>query len=303
VKNIRIIQKKLLRIYLFPLVLILSLLFTQPVYAKIVISDYPQKIEVNKEFTVEVKLSGLKSPVHFLSIVFKKMSNGHYFGQTKNGEDWIEAESVNCKNFPRIEVKEGSWSGKLTGRVIFGEKDYDNSLGDYILKILKYTDACDSPTYSPSPSDDLLVTLFSNEPPPTSIPTVTLTPAVKPTVKPTHTPKPLPTDKPVQSKTVTATIVVTTSIKTTAQSVSTDTKIKEEQKTTIAKDGTEDVLGEAISEATGQSEKTLAASYRGATSRLPIIILVLSGLIFIGGGIFLSIRQINKNSGKSDLFP
>ncbi|MCJ7740280.1 hypothetical protein MUP32_03100, partial [Candidatus Microgenomates bacterium] len=157
--------------------------------------------------------------------------------------------------------------------------------------------------YSPSPSNELLVMFFSNDPSPTSEPTITLTLAVKPTVKPTHTPKPLPTDKPVQSKTVTATIVVTTSIKTTAQLVSTDTKIKEEQKTTIAKDGTEDVLGEAISEATGQSEKTLAASYHNTTSQLPIIRLVLSGLIFIGGGIFLSIKKINKNSGKSDLFP
>ncbi|MCJ7740475.1 hypothetical protein MUP32_04125, partial [Candidatus Microgenomates bacterium] len=154
-KNNRIIQKKLLRIYLFPLILILSLLFTQPVFAKIVISDYPQKIEINKEFTVGVDLSNLSDQVHYLSIAFQKEKGDYYFGQTKNGEDWIEAEKNNCKNFPqvaRIEIKEGSWSGQLTGRVIFGEKDYDNSLGDYILKVLKYTDVCDSSTYSPSPS-------------------------------------------------------------------------------------------------------------------------------------------------------
>ena len=131
-----------MKLLFWVLLVVCYLILSKPIFAKIELLDYPAKIEINKEFTVSVNLTNLSDPIHFLSIAFQKKKGDDYFGQTKNGESWVEAEKANCKSFPQIEVKEGSWSGKLTGRIIFGEKDFDNSLGDYTLKVIKYTDSC-----------------------------------------------------------------------------------------------------------------------------------------------------------------
>lgn len=190
----------------------LLFLFQRHVFAKIEILNPPVKIEIKKEFELEVLLTNLSAPIHYLSIALHKKSGDSYFGQTKNGENWIEADNANCKSFPQAQINESSWSGKLTGKYFYDEKDFDNTLGNYILKVLKYTDSCNSP----DSSSDIVVELFDPNPPPTSTPTPNPTNTPVPTTKPSNTPIPTsaikPTATPIKKATPTSSKKVTSGV-------------------------------------------------------------------------------------------
>jgi hypothetical protein len=257
------------KLTIFISIVILLLILAKPVFAKIEINNFPNKIEVNKEFEIAVSLSNLSDPDHFLSIALHKESGNPYFGQTKNGDNWIEADDGNCKNFPKITVAEGSWSGKLVGKFFYDEKDFDNSLGNYILKVFKYTDSCNK-----SYSDDLSVELFDPNPPPTSKPTTV--PTAKPTSSSSDTSAPSATSQPPNSPTPTKKPVIKT-----------PTPIETEAELTVEKEepqGT--VLGE-----------TATQSAAGRNSQISVILL----LLLIGGGtscivaaIIISYKQIRR---------
>lgn len=264
--------------------------FIPPVFAKIELSDYPVKIEINKEFTVSVDLTNLSDPVHFLSIVFQKKKGGDYFGQTKNGESWVEAEKANCKSFPQAEIKEGSWSGRLTGRIIFGEKDFDNSLGDYILKVIKYTDSCNT-----SPSNELPVTLFSTDPPPD---TPTITP--KPSPRPNNTPHPSSTPK-LPKNTSVPTVKVIPSATQSLSALVADTRSIGNSQLSLATDSQKaEVLGEEeIQPTEDKKEKDVSPSTNKQFSLPLLLMLIFGGTVCIGGAVWTSIQKIKKQ-GKID---
>ncbi|HUV42588.1 MAG TPA: hypothetical protein VMY36_01635 [Patescibacteria group bacterium] len=110
------------------------------VLAKIEITDSPHEIGINEEFTVRVRLTKI-SGSHYLGIGVHKEAGQEYFGLTKNNDNWVEMEDNNCADFPLVVVNGEIWENNLTGKIIYGEKGFDGSLGEYILKIIKYTEA------------------------------------------------------------------------------------------------------------------------------------------------------------------
>lgn len=253
---------------------ILSLTFSPPAIAKIELSNTLVKIEIDKEFELGITLSNLTDPIHFLSIALHKSSGDPYFGQTKNGDSWIEADDGNCKNFPQVTITEGSWSGKLKGKINYNEKDFDNSLGNYILKVIKYTDSCNK-----SASDDLSVELFDPDPPPTAVPTNI------PTSIPSSTGIPSSTSKPQAS----ITKYTSPTVKLTALSKSVGT--------TTAGTVLGDTSAPGITNAPTKEE--LVADTRKKT--LPVFALIfISGLVLIGAAVAVSIRQIKKTKQENN---
>jgi len=250
------------------------------------IKSGPEKINLDEEAEIEVAfISTQKKTTYYLQTAFTVSGKTEYFGYTQKNDGSWHKYNESFDNFYQITTnEEGSWSGKLKGKPDIEDKDFKGS-GNYLVKIGRYTSSGKSHDWSDNSWDIEIIG------PPATV-TPTKIPTVKPTVKPTHTPKPLPTEKPTQKTVATAT--VTTAPSKAISQVITNIIVNNEKETTVAGRENDKVLG---------SESTSAASYRGATSRLPIIILVLSGLIFIGGGVFISIKKINKNSGKSDLFP
>lgn len=250
--------------------------------AKIEINNSPSKIEINKEFVLDVALSNLSDPTHFLSIALHKNTGDSYFGQTQNGDKWIEADDNNCKNFPQVSVAEGSWSGKLKGKINYNEKDFNNSLGNYILKVFKYTDSCNK-----SSSTDLSVELYDTNPPPTSTPT--LKPTSIPTSTPPNSPVPSATAKPQNSPTA---YVAVTTAKTITNSPSiklTDTIHPTDEKSQGI------VLGEVVEPSITKTEQKQSLVATAKKNTLPIFALLFgSGIVFIAGAVVVSIRQIKK---------
>lgn len=179
-------------------------IFCTPVVAKIEIEELPERIEIGKEFEVKISLGNLSDKNHYLGIYFHKNSGDKYFGQTKNDNHWIEAQDSNCKSFFPADVMEGSWSGKLTGRIIYNEDDFDNTLGNYSIKIAKFTDSCNK-----SFSDAKIISIFDSNPPPINIPSPTNNP---PTITKTKTTLVSPTNKPTLVPTKNPTLVSPTEI-------------------------------------------------------------------------------------------
>ncbi|MBI2611228.1 hypothetical protein HYW54_00590 [Candidatus Gottesmanbacteria bacterium] len=239
------------------ILLAISLLFICKTYAfaKIEVLNPPTKIEINKEFELEVLLTNLSAPIHYLSIALHKKSGDSYFGQTKNGESWVEADDSNCKSFPAATINESSWSGKLTGKYFYNEKDFDSTLGNYILKVIKYTDSCGK-----SLSDDLNVELYDPNPPPTSTPTPNPTNTPVPTTKSSNIPVPTSTIKP------------------------TTTPVKKITSTSIKKVSPGVVLGKTI-----DLTPTEIPSNSNSNPPIAFILIGLGGTLLLGAGIYTAV--------------
>lgn len=253
-------------------ILIFEILFVVPVFAKIEVNNSPSKIEINKDFELDVALSNLTDPTHYLSIALHKNSGDAYFGQTQNGGNWIEADDGNCKNFHSATISEGSWSGKLKGKINYNEKDFDNSLGNYLLKVFKYTDSCNK-----SASEDMTVELFDPNPPPT------VTPSPKPTVISTNAPAPTVTAKPANSPT----IYISPTIKKAIPTITNTENISSGE-----------VLGETSNPTVTPDEVKPTTVSETKNKSFPVFGLLLGGgILFIAAAIVISVRQI-KNSQK-----
>ncbi len=260
------------------------------------IKSGPEKINLDEEAEIEVAFSSSqKKTIYYLQTAFTVSGKTAYFGYTQKNDGSWHNYSESFDNFFQITTdEEGSWSGKLKGKPDVQDNDFKGS-GDYLVKIGRFTSSGKSHDWSDNSWDIEIIA------PPATL-TPTKIPTVKPTVKPTNTPKPIMTKEAVQNKTVTSATVVTVPIKTISQLNPTDSIKMEEQKTTIAEDKTENVLGEVISEATDQSEKKAIENFGNGIPKFIIIFLIISGIILMIGAVFLSIRQINKQSGKSDFF-
>lgn len=260
---------------------------SQSVFAKIEVNNYPSKIEINKEFEIDVVLSNLTDPTHFLSIALHKNSGDPYFGQTQKGDNWIEADDSNCKSFPGVTISEGSWSGKLKGKINYNEKDFDNSLGNYILKVFKYTDSCNK-----SDSNDLTVELFDSNPPLTATPVPTNTPGPTsvPTSTPTNTSVPTANSKSQNSPTV----YMSPTIK---QTVPTITYIKSNNNLVASENASSGAfLGETSDPTVTVEEEKHSSAASSAKNSFPIFaFLIGSGVVLIGTAAVLSARQIKNN--------
>lgn len=240
-------------------------------YGKVEILDHPDKIEIGKEFELSVSLSNLSDPLHYLSISLHKKSGDSYFGQTQNRDNWIEADDANCKSFPSVAVSEGSWSGKLKGKVFYSEKDFDNSLGNYILKLIKYTDSCNK-----SYSDDVSIELFDPSPPPTATPTII--PSNTPKL-PTSTPQPTVTKAPTNSPALTR--------------INSPTP----KKANIFITSKLNVLGDETSTAThplhtlSESSPSVTPVFESIAKKdiLPLILIGTGGALLLGGAIYAGI--------------
>lgn len=165
-------------------------LFPHSALAKIEIIDYSQEIEINKEFIVEVLLTKITGS-HHIGLGLQKKSGAEYFGLTWGGHDWVEMEDSNCADLPLIAAIEGSWSGQLKGKVIYDEEGFDNSLGNYFLKVVKYTTAsCGKGGKSKSYSDGVNVVLLDPNPPPSAPSSSIPSPASTSSPKPSPSPSP-----------------------------------------------------------------------------------------------------------------
>lgn len=285
-----ILKKSAIIIFFLPF----YLFSLRPALAKIELTDYPTSICIDKEFKIGMALSNLSDPVHYLSVALHKKSGDAYFGMTKNGDNWIEADKNNCKNFPQISVVEGSWSGKLIGRIVYNEKDYNNSFGDYILKVIKYSDSC-----SESSSKEVVVNLYDPNPP--SI-TPTNPPSATPTHKPTSTPKATSVSKPSSTPKPQIKATANTPVVPINTPVVLLTSNLFDKSIQISSPGsqTDEVLGEFTSEEIMSGGEIGEATKAGSKSNYPILaILLVGGLVCFLAAAVISIRQIKNREIKN----
>lgn len=155
------------------------------------------------EVQVEVTVDGLKSCQDgrcYLLAGFQKASGKQYFGETKNHvEEWIPYQSSFEKeyiqeNFFYFEPVDGSWRGSLNIRFNPEDSRYEG-LGEYTLKVWRYTGGGKSSAGEAETMVQLNASLSS--------PTPTLTPT--PTTAPTPTRTPTPTKTPTPTRTPTPT--------------------------------------------------------------------------------------------------
>ncbi len=101
------------------------------------ITNIPSTITAD-QFDLDVTISGASAGTNYLRLDLYKSNTTNYFGETFNGTDWY-SESDYTKYFP-ITIQSGAdWSGQIQGR--FGNPNstqYD-SMGQYKLRIRRYT--------------------------------------------------------------------------------------------------------------------------------------------------------------------
>lgn len=168
----------------FLVALVATFLFLpKKIFAKIEITGYPQEIEIDKEFAIGVRLTNL-SGSHYIAIGIHKEAGKEYFGLTKNNNLWVEMEDDNCANFPLAVVNDEIWDEDLIGKIVYGEEGFDGSLGNYTLKIIKYTEASCLNGKSKSYSDGVTFSLIDlASPSPDSI-SPTLAPSFQTEINP-----------------------------------------------------------------------------------------------------------------------
>lgn len=276
-------------IFYLPILLIFFFPFSvKGVFAAIEVSQPPTEVEIGKEFNINVLLTGI-SDSHRIGIAIHKSEGDSYFGLTKSDDQWVEMEDENCDSLPLATAQESSWSGQLVGKIIYGEKDFDGSLGGYILKVVKYTQSsCDDGGQSKSYSDGVTVNLIDLNPPSTPIPPTPL-PTAEPTVvppadtptpePPTSTPAPTSTPRPTATPTIKPTPTLGISLEPT--------------------DNLEPDLGptEALTkkEILGLSEEgkgNEASPSSKITKRIPWfpVLAIVAGIFFIGFSIFTFLK-------------
>jgi len=159
--------------------------------------------------TVDVLLTctGCTSDSYLRGVYFPGGSS--YFGYTKtNDGSWINAPGGECVKYFKVasaDLKEGTWSGKMTVKPDSGSSFF-TSPGEYLFKVGRYTASCSTPVWS----TETTIAITGPSPTPTSTltPTQTATPTHTPTNTLTHTPSVTssPTKGTSPTRTPTATI-------------------------------------------------------------------------------------------------
>lgn len=198
-------------------------LTASPVFAlSLDFTNAPVSIDQNQEFSVDINLVCTACNDSYLRGVLY-LSGTNYFGFTKNNSgNWINSPGSQALSYFAVlkdEVKEGSWSGKLTIKPDPEDPAFIGP-GSYNFKVGRYTSG-GSVTWSapvaiiitgPSP------TVIPDTPKPTPKPSPVAT--LKPTpILPTNKPSPTPTIPIVSKETITYPPIP--SLKTQILSVST----------------------------------------------------------------------------------
>lgn len=153
-----------------------------------------EKINFNDEVEVDVDLRGAADDtIYYLRIAFTHPDRPAYFGYTQNNNGSFVKYADTYNNFFQLTTnQEGSWSGKLRGKVDCEDNDFKGN-GNYILKVGRFTASGKSHDWS---DNNLTLEIQGASSTPTATPSVP---------KPSSTPKP-PTSTPKPASTPKATI-------------------------------------------------------------------------------------------------
>lgn len=269
------------------LVVLLFCFLQKRIFASINFAISNPIITDNDEIEVDATISGLISSSCSITGCYLQgelQSAGGYFGYTYNnsGEyiDYFKTPSsvdeIKTKLFNFIPVS-GAWSGKLKAKNNSNSINYYGP-GDYLLIFRRFSGNSVSPTSGDSNSIAVSLKLPmvtpTAEPTPTPTPNITSTPFTLRTPDPTPTITPSPTPKATQI------------LLPQKESLLSNT-------TTASSSSTAAVLSASVEEPSSNSDEP----DRLNNHKLPIlpVILIISGMCFIGISIFSIIRNGKKD--------
>lgn len=236
------------------------------------------------EVTLDVEISGVTAKNYLQGMFTKSTSDPSYFGYTQNNNgDWYKysgsysEEEIQLTFFSFI-PQDSSWSGQLKVKNDPEDPDYTGP-GEYTLRVRRYTGGSDSPTSEKS--NDLLVNLSY------ILPTATPTPTNSPVPDPTNTP--VPTTTPTKTPTP---VPVATKTKTPTPKPTQTSNLADEDSDPASEENL--VLG-LRNEINPTSSPLIKKEGDGRKFPYFPVILIISGLLCIGGSVFVLIKNGKNN--------